>query len=53
MKFFEYEAKKILQKYGLSVPEGSIASTPDEAEAIAKGVGKPVVMKSQVLVSGR
>lgn len=53
MKLFEFEAKGILQKYGISVPEGSVANSSDEAEAVAKKIGKPVVLKSQVLVSGR
>ena len=28
MKLFEYEAKAILQKYGLAVPQGKIANSP-------------------------
>jgi len=53
MKLFEFEAKNILQKYGIATPKGDIASNSDEAEVIAKEIGKPVVLKSQVLVSGR
>ena len=53
MKLFEFEAKNILKKYGIPVPEGSVASNPAEAEAIAGEIGKPVVLKSQILVSGR
>ena len=53
MKLFEFEAKKILKEYGIPVPKGDIASNSDEAEVIAKEIGKPVVLKSQVLVSGR
>jgi len=53
MKLFEFEAKNVLRKYGIATPKGNTASNPDEAEVIAKEIGKPVVLKSQVLVSGR
>ena len=53
MKLFEYEAKDLLRRNGISIPVGYAASSSEEAEAIAWGMGKPVVLKSQVLVSGR
>lgn len=53
MKLFEFEAKNILKDYGIPVPRGDVASNSDEAEAIARKIGKPVVLKSQILVSGR
>ncbi len=53
MKLFEYEAKKILKEYGIPIPRGDAASNPNKAEAIAREIGKPVVLKSQILVSGR
>jgi len=53
MKLFEFEAKKIFKEYGIPVPNGDVASNADEAEAIARKIGKPVVLKSQILVSGR
>ena len=53
MKLFEYEAKDLLRRNGISIPVGYAASSSEEAEAIARGMGKPVVLKSQVLVSGR
>ena len=53
MKLFEFEAKSILKQYGIPVPQGRVASNPDEAEAIAQEIGRPVVLKSQVLISGR
>ncbi len=53
MKLFEYEAKNILQEYGIAVPKGNVANNPDEAEAAAREIGKAVVLKSQILVSGR
>ncbi len=53
MKLFEYEAKNILRQYGIPVPKGEVASNSDEAEAIAGEIGEAVVLKSQILVSGR
>jgi len=53
MKLFEFEAKNILKEYGVPVPKGAVASTVTEAEAIAREIGQPVVLKSQILVSGR
>ncbi len=53
MKLHEYQAKRIFGKYGVPVPEGEVASTPEEARAIAERIGGPVVVKAQVLVGGR
>jgi succinyl-CoA synthetase beta subunit len=53
MKLYEYEAKEILQKHGISVPQGKIACSPDEASIVARELGKPVFLKSQITVSGR
>jgi succinyl-CoA synthetase beta subunit len=41
---------KLLRDYGVSVPKGSAASTPNEAFAIAKSLGtEDLVIKAQVL----
>ena len=53
MKLFEYEAKNILKEYSIPVPEGSVISNSNEAEVVAKYIGSPVALKSQILVSGR
>jgi len=53
MKIHEYQAKEILRRYGIPVAPGKIAMTPDEAEAIAREFGVPVVIKAQVYVGGR
>lgn len=53
MKLFEHEAKEILAKYGILIPKGRTASIPDEAVKIAKEIGRQVVLKAQILVSGR
>jgi succinyl-CoA synthetase beta subunit len=53
MKIHEYQAKEILGRYGIPVQPGKIATTPDQAEAIAREFGVPVVVKAQVYVGGR
>jgi succinyl-CoA synthetase beta subunit len=53
MKLQEYQSKRIFAQYGVPVPEGRIATTPQEAWEIAKRLSKPVVVKAQVLVGGR
>ncbi len=53
MKIHEYQAKDILARYGIPVQLGRVAHTPDEAEAIARELGGPVVIKAQVYVGGR
>jgi succinyl-CoA synthetase beta subunit len=49
----EYQAKDILRGLGVPIPPGLVAETPDEAEKIAKKIGKPVVVKAQVHAGGR
>jgi len=53
MKLFEFEAKNILKGYGIKVPQGSTAGTAAEAQLVANKIGKPLALKSQILVSGR
>lgn len=57
MKIHEYQAKNILKKYGVRVPEGVVARTPTQAvkvaSTLAQRLGFPIVAKSQVLVGGR
>ena len=53
MKIHEYQAKDILARYGIPIQPGGVAHTPDEAEAIARELGGPVVIKAQVYVGGR
>jgi len=49
----EYQAKEILRAHGVNIPPGRIATTPAEAEAIAKEYGVPVMVKAQVHAGGR
>src|SRR3990170_1951240 len=53
MRFYEFEAKKLLSMQGIATPRGGLATTAEEAERIAADVGGPVVLKSQVLAGGR
>jgi succinyl-CoA synthetase beta subunit len=49
----EYQAKEIFRKYGIPIPPGEVATTPEEAEAIARKFGTTVVIKAQVHAGGR
>ena len=53
MNLHEYQAKDILRGYGVNIPPGKIATTPAEAESIAKEYGTAVMVKAQVHVGGR
>jgi succinyl-CoA synthetase beta subunit len=54
MNIHEYQAKSLLQKYGVAVPRGGAAYTPQEAEKVAREIGGPVwVVKSQIHAGGR
>jgi succinyl-CoA synthetase beta subunit len=54
MNIHEYQAKELLRGYGVAVPEGHVAWTPDEAAAAARKLPGPVfVVKSQIHAGGR
>ncbi len=53
MNIHEYQAKEIFARFGIPVPPGTVVRTPAEAESVAARIGKPVVVKAQVLVGGR
>ena len=54
MNIHEYQAKSLLKKYGVAVPRGGVAYTPQEAESVARELGGPVwVVKSQIHAGGR
>ena len=53
MNLHEYQAKRIFAKHGVPIPDGRVASTPDQAREIARELGGRVVVKSQVLIGGR
>lgn len=53
MDLFEHQGKELLRRFEVPVPEGRVASTPEEAEEAAKFLGDRVVVKAQVQVGGR
>jgi succinyl-CoA synthetase beta subunit len=53
MKLHEYQAKSLLQQYGVPVPGGEVADNFDDALKIANDLGGKVVVKAQVLMGGR
>jgi len=52
-KLLEYQGKKLLKDIGIPVPEGEVCRTHTEARQIAEKLGKAVVLKAQVGVTGR
>jgi len=50
---FEYQGKELLRRFEVPVPEGRVASSADEAERAAAGLGGKVIVKAQVQVGGR
>ena len=53
MKIHEYQAKEILKKFGVPVPNGAVAETPAQARKIAEELGRAVVVKAQIHAGGR
>jgi succinyl-CoA synthetase beta subunit len=54
LKIHEYQAKEILRGYGVAVPRGILATTPNEAEVAARTLGGAVcVVKAQIHAGGR
>jgi succinyl-CoA synthetase beta subunit/citryl-CoA synthetase large subunit len=53
MKFYEYEARQIVEQAGIPVTKYGFAKTAEEARAIAADIDGPTVIKSQVLTGGR
>ena len=54
MNIHEYQGKEILRKYGVTVPNGKVAFSPEEAVKVAKELGSNViVVKAQIHAGGR
>lgn len=53
MKLYEYQAKTIFDRYGIPIPKGRIALNPEIADHIYEELKSDVVIKAQVLASGR
>nr|WP_205862593.1 ADP-forming succinate--CoA ligase subunit beta [Planosporangium thailandense] len=50
---YEYQGRELFARHGLPVLDGDVATTPDEAAAIAERLGVRAVVKAQVKVGGR
>jgi succinyl-CoA synthetase beta subunit len=54
MKIHEYQGKEILRSFGVPVPRGIVARTPEEAENAARELGTDItVIKAQIHAGGR
>jgi succinyl-CoA synthetase beta subunit len=54
LKIHEYQAKAVLKGFGVPVPQGDVAQSADEAQAIAAKLGTPkIVVKAQIHAGGR
>lgn len=53
MRIHEYQAKAILSEFGIPVPRGDVASTPEEAGRICSELGGKAVLKAQIHAGGR
>ncbi len=53
MNIHEYQAKELMEKYGVPTTPGKVAFSVTEAEKIARGLGNQLVIKAQVHAGGR
>ena len=53
MNIHEFQAKDLLRRYGVPVPNGKVAFTPQEAKAAAAELGGRCVVKAQIHAGGR
>src|SRR5215467_2207922 len=53
MNIHEHQAKELLRRYGVAVPDGQPCFTVDEAVAAAERLGFPCVVKAQIHAGGR
>lgn len=53
MNIHEYQAKELLRRYGVPVPLGKVAATPQEAKEAAMQLGGRCVVKAQIHAGGR
>jgi len=53
LRLYEYEAKKLFSQFGIPITTGEVVKTKEQAKAFAEKLGKPVVLKAQILSGGR
>jgi len=52
MRFYEFEAKQLLERHGIPLVRSELAKTVDEAKRHAASIGGPVILKAQVIAPG-
>ncbi|MFZ1864337.1 MAG: ATP-grasp domain-containing protein [Polyangiales bacterium] len=52
MRFYEFEAKQLLQKHGIPLVQSGHATTVKDAQRMASEIGGPVILKAQVIAPG-
>jgi len=52
-RLHEYQGKALLKQFKVTVPQGRVVATPEEAHDIAAEIGKPVMVKAQAWITGR
>jgi succinyl-CoA synthetase beta subunit len=52
-RLHEFQGKALLQQLKIAVPEGGVATTPEQARTIVQQIGRPVMVKAQAWVTGR
>ncbi len=52
-RLYEYQGKQLLKGAKVPIPQGEVATTPEEAAKIAEKIGKPVAIKAQIWAGGR
>ncbi len=53
LRLYEYEAKKLFSRFGIPITTGEVVETKEQAKTFAEKLGKPVVLKAQILSGGR
>jgi len=53
LRLYEYEAKKLFSQLKIPITSGEVAESKEQAKAFAEKLGKPVVLKAQILSGGR
>ena len=52
MRFYEFEAKRLLQKHRIPLVKSEVAQTAEDAAKIASDIGGPVILKAQAIAPG-
>jgi succinyl-CoA synthetase beta subunit len=53
LRLYEFEAKKLFGKSNIPITSGEVIQSPAQAKAFAEKLGKPVILKAQILSGGR